>query len=111
MELKKGSVLVPVIETMDLEVTRKWVEFEKLSFRDISAQTLIGAHQPSSPQASQSPVTTQTYQSSSNEAEHTVTGSQADLTSSQQDLPSSNGVKTNQTNTAEALQKEVRSNL
>ncbi|XP_035493339.2 TRIO and F-actin-binding protein-like [Scophthalmus maximus] len=109
MELKKGSVLVPVIETMDLEVTRKWVEFEKLSFRDISAQTLIGAHQPSSPQASQSPVTTQTYQSSSNEAEHTVTGSQADLTSSQQDLPSSNGVKTNQTNTAEALQKEALS--
>ncbi|XP_067115359.1 TRIO and F-actin-binding protein-like [Osmerus mordax] len=42
MELKKGSVPVPVTQ-MDPEVIKKWAEFESLSFRDVSAQSLIGA--------------------------------------------------------------------
>ncbi|XP_040891761.1 TRIO and F-actin-binding protein-like isoform X2 [Toxotes jaculatrix] len=109
MELKKGSVPVPVIESMDSEVNRKWVEFETLSFRDMSAQTLIGAqaYQSSTPQASQSLGNSQTYQSSPEETEHSVTGSQVDLRSPKGALPSINGVQTIQTNTAEALQKEA----
>ncbi|XP_034450445.1 myosin phosphatase Rho-interacting protein-like isoform X1 [Hippoglossus hippoglossus] len=111
MELKKGSVPVPVIETMDSEVNRKWVEFETLSFRDMSPQSLIGAQasQSSPPQAPQSPVTTQTHESSLEEAEHSATGSQADLKSSKEAPSSLNGVQTIQTNTAEALQKEALS--
>ena len=110
MELKKGSVPVPVIETMDSEVNRKWVEFETLSFRDMSPQSLIGdqASQSNPPQAPQSPVTTQTHESSPEEAEHSVTGSQADLKSSKEAPSSLNGVQTIHTNTTEALQKEVR---
>lgn len=113
MELKKGSVPVPVIETLDSEVSRKWAEFETLPFRDMSVQSLIGAqaYQSSTPQASQSLVNSQTYQSSPEEAERSVTDSQTDLTSSKEALPSINGAQTIQTNTAEALQKEVRGNL
>lgn len=113
MELKRGSVPVPVIETMDSDVNRKWVEFETLSFRDISAQSLIGAqaHHSSTPQASQSLVSTQTYQSSPEEAKQSVTGSQTDIASSNGALSSKNGAPTIQTNEAEALQKEVRKNL
>lgn len=102
MELKKGSVPVPVIETMDSEVNRKWTEFETLPFRDMSAQSLIGAqaYQSSTLQASGSPVSSQAYQLSPEEAEQSVNGSQ-----------SMNGVQTSQTNTAEALKKEVRKKL
>ncbi|XP_040001017.1 TRIO and F-actin-binding protein-like [Xiphias gladius] len=111
MELKKGSVTVPVIQTMDSEVNRKWAEFETLSFRDMSAQSLIGAQacQSSTPQASQSIVSPQTYKLSPEEAELSVTGSQIDLTSSKGALPSLNCVQTSQTNTAESLQKEALS--
>ncbi|KAG7238439.1 hypothetical protein INR49_030946 [Caranx melampygus] len=112
MELKKGSVPVPVIETMDLEVNRKWAEFETLSFRDMSAQSLIGAqvYQSSIPQASQSPVDSQAYHSSPEDAEHKpVTGSKTDSTNSKEAFPSINGAQTIQTNTAEALQKEALS--
>lgn len=113
MELKKGSVPVPVIETMDSEVNRKWAEFETLSFRDMSAQSLIGAqaYQSSTQQASQSLVSSQTYQSSPEEAEQSVTASQTDLSSSKGALPSVNGAQTVQTNKAEALQKEVGNNI
>ncbi|XP_037620659.1 TRIO and F-actin-binding protein-like [Sebastes umbrosus] len=111
MELKRGSVPVPVIETLDSEVNRKWVEFETLSFRDMSAQSLIGAqaYQSSTPEASQSLVSSQAYQSSPEEAEHPVTGSQTDISSSKGALPSINGAQTIQTNKAEALQKEALS--
>lgn len=96
MELKKGSVPVPVIETMDSEVNRKWAEFETLPFRDMSAQSLIGAqaYQSSTLEASKSLVSSQTYQLSPEEA---VSGSQP-----------INDVQTSQTSTAEALKKEVR---
>lgn len=43
MELKSGSVPVPVIDSMDSEVSMKWTELERLSFRGRSAQSLIGA--------------------------------------------------------------------
>ncbi|XP_056228911.1 uncharacterized protein LOC130167019 [Seriola aureovittata] len=111
MELKKGSVPVPVIETMDSVVNRKWAEFETLSFGDMSAQSLIGAQadQSSTPHASQSLVSSQTYHSSREDAEHSVNGSQADLTSSKGAPPSINDAQTIQTNTAEALQKEAHS--
>ncbi|KAK7929987.1 hypothetical protein WMY93_006382 [Mugilogobius chulae] len=42
MELKKGSVPIPVIDTIDTEVNRKWSEFEKFSFREMTAQSIIG---------------------------------------------------------------------
>lgn len=109
MELKKGSVPVPVIETLDVEVNRKWAEFETLSFSDMSAQSLIGAeaYQSSTPQASQSLVGSQTYHSSPQDDEHTlVTGSQTDSTNSKEAFPPINA-QTIQTNRAEALQKEV----
>uniref|UniRef100_A0A668AZW6 PH domain-containing protein n=1 Tax=Myripristis murdjan TaxID=586833 RepID=A0A668AZW6_9TELE len=35
MELKKGSVPVPVTDTIDSEVSRKWLEFERMSFREM----------------------------------------------------------------------------
>ncbi|XP_062281661.1 TRIO and F-actin-binding protein-like [Scomber scombrus] len=109
MELKKGSIPVPVIETMDSEVNRKWIEIETLSFRDMSAQSLIGAqaYQSSTPQAPRSPVSIQTYQSSPGEAEQSVTGSQTDTSCSNEVLLSLNGAQTIQTN--RALQKEALS--
>ncbi len=113
MELKSGSVPVPVIETMDSEVNTKWAEFETLSFRDMSAQSLIGAqaYQSSTQQASQSLVSSQTYQSSPEDAKQSVTESETDKSNSKGTLPSINGAQTIQTNTAEALQREVRKNL
>jgi len=91
MDLKRGRVLDPVSETMDSDVSRKWVEFETLTFREMSPQSLIGA---------------QTYQSSPEEAERPATGSPTDISS-----PSVNGAQTIQTNKEEALQREVRKNL
>ncbi|XP_051802112.1 myosin phosphatase Rho-interacting protein-like isoform X1 [Acanthochromis polyacanthus] len=111
MELKKGSVPVPVIETMDSEVNRKWAEIETMSFRDMSVQSLIGAqaHQSSTQQTSESLVSPQTYHSSPEEADQAVTGSQTSLSSSKEIPPSINGAQIIQTNTAEALQKEAAS--
>uniref|UniRef100_A0A4W5NXS2 PH domain-containing protein n=1 Tax=Hucho hucho TaxID=62062 RepID=A0A4W5NXS2_9TELE len=43
LDLKKASVPVPVTHTMDVDVNNKWVEFESLSFREMSALSLIGA--------------------------------------------------------------------
>ncbi|KAM7419099.1 hypothetical protein PAMA_016288 [Pampus argenteus] len=105
MELKKGSLSVPVIKTMDSEVNRKWTEFERLSFRDMSVQSLIGVQtcESSTPQASQ------TYQSSPRETEQSVTRSQTDTSSSKGVPPSLNGAQTIHTNKAEAPQKEVLS--
>lgn len=113
MELKRGSVPVPVIETMDSEVSKKWAELENLSFRDMSAQSLIGAqaHQSSTQQASQSHVNSQMYQPSPEEAKQSFTVSETDKSSSEAALPSNKGDQAIQTNTAEALQKEVRQNL
>uniref|UniRef100_UPI0037E9BB82 TRIO and F-actin-binding protein-like isoform X2 n=1 Tax=Semicossyphus pulcher TaxID=241346 RepID=UPI0037E9BB82 len=104
MELKRGSVPVPVIETMDSEVSRKWTEFETLSFREMSAQSLIGAqaNQSSTAQESQTLNNSQTNQSSPEEAKQYVTPSENDRSSS-----SINGAQTIQTNTADALQKEA----
>ncbi|KAJ4944906.1 hypothetical protein JOQ06_013445 [Pogonophryne albipinna] len=109
MELKRGSVPVPVIETLDSEVNRKWVELEALSFRD--AQALIGAqaHQSSTAQATLTVVTSQAHQSSPEEAEQSATSSQTDKLSSKEALPSINGAQEIQTNKAEALQKEALS--
>ncbi|KAK1886941.1 TRIO and F-actin-binding protein [Dissostichus eleginoides] len=109
MELKRGSVPVPVIETLDSEVNRKWVELEALSFRD--AQALIGAqaHQSSTAQATLTVVTSQTHQSSPEEAEQSATSSQTDILSSKEALPSINGAQEIQTDKAEALQKEALS--
>ncbi|XP_034544680.1 myosin phosphatase Rho-interacting protein-like [Notolabrus celidotus] len=106
MELKSGSVPVPVIEAMDLEVSRKWVEFETLSFRDMTAQSLIGAqaHQSSTPQESQTLNIPKTNQSIPEDTKQSVTKSESDVS-----RLSINGAQTIQTNTAEALQKEALS--
>ncbi|XP_053711329.1 myosin phosphatase Rho-interacting protein-like [Synchiropus splendidus] len=96
MELKKGSVPVPVIETMDSEVTRKWNEFESLSFRDVSAQTLIGA------QTYQSCVSQESFINS--RPEELVTGEKTNHVSSKDTLPSLKGFETAQPN--KGLQEE-----
>uniref|UniRef100_A0A3Q3MYH8 TRIO and F-actin-binding protein-like n=1 Tax=Labrus bergylta TaxID=56723 RepID=A0A3Q3MYH8_9LABR len=101
MELKRGSVPVPVIETMDSEVSRKWAEFE--TFGDMSAQSLIGAQDYQS-SSLQNLNHSQTNQSSSEEAKQPVTVSENDLLSS-----SVNGAQNTQTNAAEVLQKEALS--
>lgn len=113
MDLKRGTVPFPVIKTMDSEVSKKWAEFEHLSFRDMSAQSLIGAqaYQSSTLQTSQSHGNSQMYQSSPEEAKYSVTVSETDVSNSKAALPFINGARAIQTNTAEALQKEVRSNL
>lgn len=110
MGLKRGSVPVPVIKTMDSEVSKKWAEFEHLSFRGMSAQSLIGvpAYQSSTLQASQSHVNSQMYQSSPEEATYSVTVSETNISNSKTALPFINGAQAIQTNTAEALQMEVR---
>lgn len=107
MELKKGSVPIPVLETMDFEVNRKWAEFENLSFEDMSVQSLIGAqaYEPSTPQGSL--VTSQTYQSSPEEDKRFFTGSQTGISGSKEAPLSVNGAEMFQTNTVEALKKEV----
>ncbi|XP_047435555.1 TRIO and F-actin-binding protein-like [Mugil cephalus] len=98
MELKKGSVPLPVIETMDTEVSRKWAEFESLSFRDTSSQFLIGAqaNQSCTPEVLDSLTGNQNYHSDNEETEQSATSPV-------------NGVQIIQTNTAEALQKEAAS--
>ncbi|XP_059195051.1 TRIO and F-actin-binding protein-like [Centropristis striata] len=95
---------------MDSEVNRKWQQFETMSFRDMSVQSLIGAqaYHSSTQQASQSLVSFQTYQSSPEEADQPVTGSQTDISNPKAAPPSVNGVQTIQTN-KEALQKEALS--
>ncbi|XP_061535969.1 TRIO and F-actin-binding protein-like [Phycodurus eques] len=109
MRLKRGSVPVPVIDTTESEVSRKWTEFERLSFRDMSARSLIGtqAYLTSTRQASDSRVGTQTRQSSPDEDGAFATASPAD---SAKEAPATvNGSPTAHTNTAEALQKEALS--
>lgn len=113
MELKKGTLPVPVIETMDSEVNRKWTEFETQSFRDMSAQSLIGAEAyVSTPHESQSQVTSQNCQSrlSPKQADPSTTGSKQDLTNFRGSLQSINE-QTIQTNTGEIQQNEVRRKL
>ncbi|MED6273778.1 hypothetical protein CHARACLAT_009924 [Characodon lateralis] len=68
MELKRGSIPVPVNETIDSEVNKKWTEFET-SFRDLSDQSLIGtqAYQPSS-QGEALSINSQTLQTNKAEA-------------------------------------------
>lgn len=112
MELKKGSVPVPVIETMDSEVNRKWVEFETMSFQDMSSQSLIGtqAYQSSTAQASASLLTPQRDHSPPQEVNQSVTRSQTDTSNMKEAPPSINGAQITM-NTAEALQKEVGENF
>lgn len=101
MELKRGNITVPVIETMDSEVNKKWTEFET-SYKDVSSQSLIGAqaHQSSSPDLSESLIYSQMYQPSPDQVNQTC------LSSSGKALPSINS-QILPTNKAEALQKEV----
>ncbi|XP_024864944.1 myosin phosphatase Rho-interacting protein isoform X2 [Kryptolebias marmoratus] len=110
MELKKGSVPVPTVEAADSEVSRKWAEFETLSCRDMSAQSLTGpqAFQSSTPQGSESPVGSQTFHQSVEEADQSAL--QTCLSNSNEAPSLVNGAQLPQTNTAEALQKEVETN-
>lgn len=108
MELKRGSVPVPVIETMDSEVSMKWTELENLSFRDMSAQSLIGV-QAFRPSALQEPLSGVNSQMSLSIQEVQI--SETDILKSQGVLFSKHGTQANQTNTAETSEKEVRENL
>ncbi|KAM9769374.1 uncharacterized protein ACNS7B_021632 [Menidia menidia] len=109
MELKKGSVPVPVIDALDSEVNRKWTELETLSFSDLSAQSLIGPqdYQLSSLQVSESPASSQTYNSSPGDAEHSIGGAQMCVSDSKEALKHINGAQVIQTPTAEVLHKEA----
>lgn len=113
MELKAGSVPVPVFDTMDAEVSRKWAQFENLPFRDMSAQSLMGAEAnlSSSSHASQSVVDSQMYHSSPEEVKLPVTASETDKSSSALPSPSLNEAKATTINTTEVLQREVRHNV
>lgn len=108
MELKRGSVPVPVIETMDSEVSMKWTELENLSFRDMSAQSLIGV-QAFQPSALQEPLSGVNSQMSLSIQEVQI--SETDILKSQGVLFSKHGTQANQTNTAETSEKEVREHL
>lgn len=111
MELKAGSVPVPVFDTMDAEVTKKWAQFENLPFRDMSAQSLIGAEAYlSSSHASQTVVDSQRYHSSPEEAKLPITASETEMSSSALPSPSTNGAKATKIHTTEMLQGEVRHN-
>lgn len=101
MELKRGSVPVPVTETIDSELNRKWAEFETLSFSEMSPQSLIGAQVYPSDTQQQSIDLSRTHHRNSEEAEQ----SEASLTRKSEGNPQfENGV---QIPTAETLQKEV----
>ncbi|XP_041840232.1 TRIO and F-actin-binding protein-like isoform X2 [Melanotaenia boesemani] len=108
MELKKGNIPVPVLETLDIEVNRKWTEFETLSFRDMSAQSLIGAqgYQADTTQVSEPLANSQNYHSNLEYAEQSVTDSQTCMSNSKEALQSINDTQTFQTTTADTLQKE-----
>ncbi|CAL8273561.1 unnamed protein product [Gadus morhua 'NCC'] len=112
MELKKGSVPVPASDTMDSELNRKWDEFERVSFRDMTPQSLMGVptHQsgpredfPPSPRS-------ETYPSSREETYGPLLGSRTeDDLSDPESSPSMNGGQTAQSRAAEALHKEALS--
>lgn len=97
MELKSGNVPVPVIDTVDSEVNMKWTELESLSFRDMSAQSLIGA---------------EVHRSSALQRSLSHLGSQAGLSS--QEVRISEPAKSTQaaqTSTAERPETEVGETL
>lgn len=102
MELKRGSVPVPVTETIDSELNRKWAEFETLSFSDMSPQSLMGAQNYQSETQQQFIDDPRTPHLKSEEIEQSEARSLTSI--SEGDPQSENGV---QTPTAETLQKEV----
>lgn len=108
MELKSGNVPIPVIETMDSEVNMKWTELETLSFRDMSAQSLIGAqvYQSNGLQEPLPHVDPQVNLSSQE-----VRISETDISRPQGVLFSKHGTQAVRANTGETSQKEVRENL
>ena len=110
MELKKGSVPVPASDTMDSELNRKWDEFERESFRDMTPQSLMGAptHQSGPRDDCPPPPHSETYPSSREETFRPPLGSRTnDDLSTKESSPSMNGGQTAQSRAAEALQKEV----
>uniref|UniRef100_A0A3B3DQ78 PH domain-containing protein n=1 Tax=Oryzias melastigma TaxID=30732 RepID=A0A3B3DQ78_ORYME len=102
MELKRGSVPVPVTETIDSELNRKWAEFETLSFSDMSPQSLMGAQNYQSETQQQFIDDPRTPHLKSEEIEQSEARSLTSI--SEGDPQSENGV---QTPTAETLQKEA----
>lgn len=111
MELKAGSVPVPVFDTMDTEVSEKWAQFENLPFRDMSAQSLIGLEAYLSSSSHASVVDSQMYHSSPEEVKLPITASETEKSSSAQPSPSVNEAKATTINTTEVLQREVRHNM
>lgn len=110
MELKAGCVPVPVFDTVDAEVSRKWAQFENLPFRDMSAQSLIGveAYLSSRSHASQTLVDSQMCHSSPDEVKLPTIASETDTSSSALPSPSMKEAKATTVNPAEVLQREVR---
>lgn len=102
MELKSGSVPVPVIETMDSDVSMKWTELESLSFRDMSAQSIIGAQAHRSSPLQEPPSHADSQMSLSSQE---VRASGSDVSRTRGVLSSKHGT---QTNTGQTSEKEVR---
>lgn len=113
MELKAGSVPVPVFDTVDAEVSRKWAQFENLPFRDMSAQSLIGAEAclSGTSHASQTVVDSQMFRSSPEEAKPPVTAAETDMLRSAPPSPATIEARATKMNTTEVLQREVRRNM
>lgn len=109
MELKKGSVSDP----LDSELNRKWAEFERVSFRDMTPQSLIGTQTHQSGYSNSSTDGTallphsETYQSRPEENSGPPIGSQSNNMSTQLSTAHMNGDQTAPSSAAEALQKEV----
>jgi len=109
MELKKGSVS----DTLDSELNRKWAEFERVSFRDMTPQSLIGAptHQSGNSYSSTEGSTllphSEAYQSSPEETYGPPAGSQTNDVSAQASSVLMNGGQAAPSRAADALQKEV----
>ncbi|XP_061766278.1 TRIO and F-actin-binding protein-like [Nerophis ophidion] len=110
MQLKRGSVPVPVIHTMDSQVSKKWTELERLSFRGMTAQSLIGtqAYRTTTPHSGGALDPSQACRSGSDTLEELVGGLPTDSPCSEEASPPGSGSHLVQ-NTAESLQKEALS--
>ncbi|XP_055081226.1 myosin phosphatase Rho-interacting protein-like [Periophthalmus magnuspinnatus] len=107
MELKKGSVPIPVIDTIDTEVNRKWSEFERLSFRDMTAQSLIGNGTSNSQQSPDCPSDPRTLQFTHEERVETFSAAETTNNYISNTFSVTNGAQNSQTSTTDALQKEA----
>ncbi|KAM6971781.1 TRIO and F-actin-binding protein-like [Aplochiton taeniatus] len=122
MELKRGSASVPVAQTAS-EVSRKWAEIERLSPREMSAQSVIGAQAERRTLIGEQTGNGNDLGDAQTDRQSPIDGQSNghNLLSSHTERPSQNdsqykrqnriGGHTNSSMTAEALQEEVGGSL